>query len=112
MVLLTITASILTATKACQERCDEYNLPADISQPLLESPKVGDPISHFQILTISRTLKPKGDLPQSIPFHLDDLLRGSKIYHEPPPPRPEPVRCHRKSTPIPTDVYRHLNTKP
>jgi hypothetical protein len=56
------------------------------SEPSLSEPALGKPISHGQIIDISKKLK---ELELS-PYHLDILLRGSKIYVPPPPPKPEP----------------------
>lgn len=70
-------------------------------EPSLEAPAVGNPISHAQIIAISRCLRQRSetasDQPPSnsdllISHHLDELLRGSKVYVEPPKPRAEPVR--------------------
>ena len=65
-------------------------------EPSLQDPKVGKPISHGQIIAISNSLRKSyagktasGEKP--IAYHLDDLLRGSKVYIEPPKPKPEPV---------------------
>lgn len=53
----------------------------------LSNPKIGEPISHGQIIDIGRDMKIMGLYPQS----LEILLQGSKVYIRPPPPKPEPV---------------------
>ncbi|RDW68065.1 hypothetical protein BP6252_09461 [Coleophoma cylindrospora] len=54
---------------------------------LTRNPEVGNPISHGQILEISRNLKLQGVTL----FSLDVLLRGSKVYIAPPKPKAEPT---------------------
>lgn len=54
------------------------------SEPSLQDPKPGNPISHLQIVALSRQLKSIN----AIPYHLDALLRGSHVYIPPPPPKP------------------------
>ncbi len=57
------------------------------AEPSLSSPKVGNPISHGQVIDISRQLNAhRGKLG-----NLEALLRGSNIYVPPPPPKAEPV---------------------
>jgi hypothetical protein len=60
------------------------------TEPSLENPKVGNPISHGQAIDLSKQLKALGMQP----CNLDILLRGSWIYVPPPPPKLEPVRMH------------------
>ncbi|OBT72699.1 hypothetical protein VF21_08825 [Pseudogymnoascus sp. 05NY08] len=54
------------------------------SEPSLQDPKPGNPISHLQIAALSRQL----NSINAIPCHLDALLRGSHVYIPPPPPKP------------------------
>ncbi|KAL5354252.1 hypothetical protein ACLOAV_000340 [Pseudogymnoascus australis] len=54
------------------------------SEPSLQDPKPGNPISHHQIVALSRQLKSIN----ATPCHLDALLRGSHVYIPPPPPKP------------------------
>lgn len=56
-------------------------------QPTLESPRIGNPISHGQVVDISKQMKEGG----MEPCRLEILLKGSRIYVPPPPPKPEPV---------------------
>jgi TMEM199 family protein len=49
--------------------------------------RVGNPISHGQVIDITRDLKSHRIQPKSI----EALLRGSRVYVAPPPPKAEPV---------------------
>ncbi|KAH6677283.1 endoplasmic reticulum-based factor for assembly of V-ATPase-domain-containing protein [Halenospora varia] len=57
------------------------------TEPSLKHPKVGNPISHGQIIDLSRQMK-AGGLPRS---SLEMLLVGARVYIPPPPPKPEPT---------------------
>jgi TMEM199 family protein len=66
------------------------------TDPFLSNPAVGNPISHGQVLDVAR------DLKAIRPTSLEALLRGSKVYIPPPPPKSEPVSdinmhagCHK-----------------
>lgn len=59
----------------------------EAGEPSLENPKLGSPISHGQVIDLSRKLKVQGLSPWS----LDTLLRGARVYVAPPPPKSEPV---------------------
>ena len=95
MVYLTITPAIVEAFERLQGCGQLSNISDD---PPLDTLDVGKPISHEQILKISKCLKQQnkgsrisnGEL--NLSHHLDDLLRGSQVYIEPPKPRSEPVR--------------------
>lgn len=52
-----------------------------------QSPCLGKPISHLDLLQLSRELKAHHLSPPT----LDILLRGSRVYVPPPVPKPEPV---------------------
>lgn len=54
------------------------------SEQSLQDPKPGNPISHLQLVALSRQLKSIN----AIPCRLDTLLRGSHVYIPPPPPKP------------------------
>ncbi|KAE8444656.1 hypothetical protein EG329_014404 [Mollisiaceae sp. DMI_Dod_QoI] len=56
-------------------------------QPILESPKIGNPISHGQVVDLSKEMKER----EMEPSRLEILLKGSRIYVQPPPPKPEPT---------------------
>ncbi len=61
----------------------------DSGDCLLHTAAVGNPISHEQIINIARRLrkikdgKASAELDRFPLCHLDDLLRGSKIYVQP-----------------------------
>ena len=59
----------------------------ELAEPSLSDPRVGKPISHGQILDLSKELKSRGMSPRD----LDALLRGSRVYNSPPKPKVEPV---------------------
>jgi len=104
MVLLTATPSVVAAIDKCRflaTPSDTKNAPNFAS---LKGTKLGDPVSHEQLIQISKLLKSHyGKRPHSneatekegeepVAYHLNDLLRGSQIYVPPPKPKPEPVR--------------------
>lgn len=129
MVLLTITPAIAQAlAKAKEVSPDKFAKLQLPSEPLLAEPKPGDPVSHSQLIDLSKLLKKHasklyiredeeaekiGDEPNPIsdsaktqgpasdrqeeptPITLDFLLRGSKIYIAPPPPKPEPSAAYK-----------------
>ncbi len=57
------------------------------AEPSLLNPKVGNPISHGQVIDIHQDLNTR----RIQPSNLEALLRGSKVYIPPPPPKAEPV---------------------
>ncbi|OCL02794.1 hypothetical protein AOQ84DRAFT_228440 [Glonium stellatum] len=91
MVLLTMTPAIVATILKCQELDPEslikFQLP---SEPSLAEPEVGNPISHSQLIDISKLVKNHPGQINLSP-HLDGLLRGSKIYTPPTEPKPEPT---------------------
>lgn len=96
MVLLSMTAAMVDGLKALRH----YNI--DTSElrhndlPNLEDAAIGHPIEHAQVISLSKHLK-KARISHDIgnvPFHLDDLLRSSRLHNEPPKPRDEPVSLH------------------
>lgn len=97
MVRLTMTPAILRALEHLQENGQVPRVRGEASEPSLDQPAVGNPITHGQIIAISKTLKEmktdvsNGTLEAMVPYHLDDLLRGSKVYIDPPKPKAEPV---------------------
>ena len=68
---------------------------ATTTEPSLKSPRVGNPISHSQIIDLSRQLKAQHITPND----LETLLRGIAVYIAPPPPKPEPVPSSTPSDP-------------
>lgn len=59
----------------------------ETAEPKLCNPKIGNPVSHGQIMDIARDMKKENLLPQS----LEILVKGAKVYAAPPPPKAEPV---------------------
>lgn len=103
MVLLTMTAAIVEAIERGMMLDDkDWNSDQHDECPSLEAPAVGKPIAHVQVVAISRcsskqpgqkvTHESEAERSASL-CHLDTLLRGSKVYVEPPKPKPEPVSC-------------------
>lgn len=91
MVRLTMTPGILRALELLQLR---GQLPEPCDDADLDEPAVGKPISHGQIIEISRSLKHiDGDsgFKDCVSHSLDILLRESRVYIEPPKPKKEPV---------------------
>lgn len=92
MVLLTMTPAVVAAVQACYQL---HELPIELGnacEPSLSDPAIGKPISHIQLIAISKVLREHNKQESSVPCHLDELLRGSRIYHGPPKPKAEPVR--------------------
>lgn len=96
MVLLTMTSTIVAAVEKYNQVQSASNDASPIaSEPSLEAPKIGNPISHSQLIDLSKQLRAhqvdadgeKGHVPS----YLNDLLKGSNIYVAPPKPKPEPV---------------------
>ena len=97
MVRLTITPNILRTLEELQDKGQVPQAQNDASEPSLDQPAIGNPITHGQIIAISKTLRKirkdvtNGNADNMVSYHLDDLLRGSKVYVEPPKPKAEPV---------------------
>jgi hypothetical protein len=106
MVLLTMTPAIVRAlSRAAQITPEELAKLQRPSEPVLADAKAGNPISHGQLIDLSKLLKmplyeppPPADESKSTPEHdvtipttLDALLRGSSIYIRPPLPKKEPT---------------------
>ncbi|KAK4690325.1 TMEM199 family protein, partial [Lecanoromycetidae sp. Uapishka_2] len=97
MVRLTMNKAVVQALKHLQHLDQSLDTIENASQPSLNNPAVGLPISHDQIIAISKKLKQapgashRDEFGDAISFHLDDLLRGSRVYVEPPKPKAEPV---------------------
>lgn len=101
MVRLTMTPSIVEGLRKLAEARDQIEFENAITtsenadrpnsnedtEPSLEHPEIGKPISHHQILKLRSRLK-EGGHPG---FTMEVLLRGSKVYTPPPAPKPEPV---------------------
>jgi len=97
MVLLTMTPAIVAAVERYHSLPNEVKQIIEGESSLLD-PASGKPISHGQLVEISKRLRGYCDDFCSDPshspspsYHLSDLLRGSRIYVEPPKPKAEPV---------------------
>lgn len=94
MVLLTMTPAIVAAVEIYTQHGDYTQ---SYGEPSLDSPATGDPISHGQLVDISKYLRSNPEKAERegsrISTHLSELLRGSTIYIPPPSPKPEKVRA-------------------
>jgi hypothetical protein len=91
MVLLTMTPFIVGAVSKCQEVGVEVQKQSQASsetEPSLQDPAIGKPISHGQITQLWKLLKDHD--AQS--YTLENLLWGARVYVPPAPAKPEPVR--------------------
>ncbi|KAG9190106.1 hypothetical protein G6011_08194 [Alternaria panax] len=93
MVLLTMTPGIVRAVaKAKHLSADGYAKLQHADSPTLAEPKVGNPISHSQLIGLSKLLKEHTqeteDSENPTPTTLDALLANTAIYIPPPPPKP------------------------
>jgi len=59
----------------------------EVLEPSLSTPKLGDPISHGQIIDLWRKTKAQNVCPTT----LDALMRGSRIYVASPAAKQEPA---------------------
>ncbi len=92
MVLFTITPAVVAAVQAYSQLHELPDELDDACEPSLSDPAIGNPISHTQLIAISKVLKEHNKEESSLSCHLDELLRGSRIYYEPPKAKAEPVR--------------------
>lgn len=107
MVLMSMTSAIVDGIHIVRNHeIDMSGWDLDNRGPNLLDPSIGHPITHTQVITLSRLLREaRGSLDRAeIKHHLDDLLRGSKIYNEPPQPKAEPVSLQPslEEAPLPT----------
>ncbi|CZR57722.1 uncharacterized protein PAC_07611 [Phialocephala subalpina] len=65
----------------------EKGVEAKSDQPTLDSPKIGNPITHGQVVDLSKQMKER----RMEPCRLEVLLKGSRIYTPPPPKKAEPT---------------------
>jgi hypothetical protein len=118
MVLLTMTAGVLRAlAEAEQVAPQEYAKLHQPNDPPLADAKLGNPVSHGQLIDLSKLLrkhaaqlsteaegvKQREDTPhlgedggeekpkEPFPTTLEALLRNSTVYIPPPPPQTEPT---------------------
>ena len=100
MVLLTMTPSMVEGLKRIQGDATSIDGTSTAmiicaeGEPDLDSPEVAKPISHTQVLQLSKALKAISDAEKSAEKpSLEALLVGTRVYvPPPPPPKPEPVR--------------------
>ena len=89
---------------------EQRPMSSQAAEPSLLNPKLGNAISHGQLINLSRKLKAHGFSPRS----LDILLSGARIYNAPPPPKPEPVNrtVSSQDEAAANPCLRPPNTKP
>jgi TMEM199 family protein len=95
MVYITMTPAMVAALEAiCRLELKLVNDDDDGWEYPLNNPVVGNPIGHSQVIAISKLLRIHNHLQlgELLSYHLDDLLRGSRIFKKPPKPKQEPVR--------------------
>ena len=100
MVRLTMTQAIVAALGFCREKeIEGWSFEHIDGDPLL----VGEPISHGQLIKLSACLRKHFEAnpneSKELTYDLDGLLRGSRVYIEPPKPKPEPVSSNRFLSP-------------
>lgn len=96
MVNLIITPAIKTALNELERlRLEDFSKDQSSGQTLPPNSAVGNPIGHDEVIAISRLLKTHSKKKgiESVQFRLEDLLRGSRVFLEPPKPTVEPVSC-------------------
>ena len=102
MVRLTMTQSMVSAIEYCsRNKVADWDLKPLDQEPSLRNPSLGQPITHGQVIALSQCLRKHlqsqtgGQNNKSktgaVAYDLDGLLRGSKVYIEPPKPKKEPV---------------------
>lgn len=74
-------------TEAEVEKGDGRNQSID---PSLSNPQIGNLISHGQVIDLWKETESQNLRSYS----LENLLKGSRVYNPPPPPKPEPVGSH------------------
>lgn len=94
MVLLCMTPLAVQAIEEARKVAEDELLELQLPEPV-----AGEPISHSQLIDLSKLLRKHaddisvhgvdGDPPS---YTLDSLLKGSRFYVPPPPPKKEPVR--------------------
>ncbi|KAI9712409.1 MAG: hypothetical protein M1820_001622 [Bogoriella megaspora] len=89
-----MTAASVAAIEECiRLKSDVVELKSTSESPL-QDPEIGRPISHGQLIDISRFLRKAYQEPEEnkteVAYHLEDLLRGARIYTPAPAPKKEP----------------------
>ncbi|KAL5323032.1 hypothetical protein ACEPPN_007559 [Leptodophora sp. 'Broadleaf-Isolate-01'] len=77
--------TIVTALPGHDAHPEERREGNAASEPTLSNPRIGNPISHGQVVDLSQKMKAQKLQPCS----LEDLLKGARIYLPPPAPKPE-----------------------
>lgn len=95
MVMLSTTLAMLEAVNLLQQ-CESANNEVDGNDlgSGFTDLATGDPITHAQVIAISKLLRKSRGLPDDFlaSHRLEHLLRGSRVYSTPPKPKEEPVR--------------------
>ena len=101
MVNLTMTEAIVAALQySCENKLQRFLEEGNGHEPAIQDPAIGKPISHIQVISLSRCLQNHFQNDKSATlsttdapcaYHLDALLRGSRVHVEAPKPKPEPV---------------------
>lgn len=97
MVNLIITPAIKTALNEVDRlHLEGFSKDQSSGQTLPRNSAVGNPVGHDEVIAISRLLKTYNQKKgiESVPFRLEDLLRGSRVFLEPAKPTAEPVSCY------------------
>ncbi|KAF2028728.1 hypothetical protein EK21DRAFT_90398 [Setomelanomma holmii] len=95
MVLLTMTPGIVRALAEAERLShDDFAKLQQADEPILDDVKPGNPISHSQLIDLSKLLKKHVDeLPHNdedpLPTTLAGLLHSAQVYTPPPPPTPQ-----------------------
>ncbi|KAK0114763.1 hypothetical protein ONS95_014247 [Cadophora gregata] len=76
--------SAASENSSCSKENPESNA---LGEPTLSNPRIGNPISHGQIVDLSQNMKAQ----KLRPYLLEELLKGARMYNPPPPPKPEPT---------------------
>lgn len=86
MVLLTMTPALVDVVKLYLEHASTIER-GQQDQVSLEEPREGKPISHAQVITISKWLSSRQsdsrESNQNLPRRLDGLLKGCRVYQAP-----------------------------
>ena len=102
MVLLVMTRPMVDGIKQCSEKeVEGWPLERFGDEPPLEAAAIGQPISHGQVVDISKILRKHFEKLEDgadlefengqFMYSLETLLKGSKVYIQPPKPKPSPV---------------------
>ncbi|KAH8819753.1 endoplasmic reticulum-based factor for assembly of V-ATPase-domain-containing protein [Xylogone sp. PMI_703] len=76
------------AAESCEKE-HNFKHTSHANEPSLSNPKIGNPISHSQVINLWKELA--AQVNSSSTYALEALLHGSNIYIPPPPPKPEPT---------------------